>query len=112
MVTAANITGCSDVVGGLLYRFLWFLRAGEFTGSAQEKPSLTVSDVTVDLHSSPSFVSLHLCHSKTKPGRYIDIIVVPRYNFIIVAVYIALFIITKYNLNQVTTGTAILFNSR
>ena len=45
--------------------FFGFLRAGEFTGSAQEKPSLTVNDISVDSHSSPSFVSLHLRHSKT-----------------------------------------------
>ena len=45
--------------------FFGFLRAGEFTGSAQKKPSLTVNDISVDSHSSPSFVSLHLRHSKT-----------------------------------------------
>ena len=45
--------------------FFGFLRAGGFTGSAQEKPSLTVNDISVDSHSLPSFVSLHLCHSKT-----------------------------------------------
>ena len=39
---------------------------------------------------------------------YINIIVVPWYNFIIVAIYIALFIITEYNLNWVTAGTAII----
>ena len=66
MFTAANITGCSDVVGSLLYRFFGFLCGGMFTGSAQEEPSLTASDVSVDSHSSPSFVSLHLHHSKTE----------------------------------------------
>ena len=65
MFTAANITGCSDVVGSLLYRFFGFLCGKMFTGSAQEEPSLTASDVSVDSHSSPSFVSLHLHHSKT-----------------------------------------------
>ena len=45
--------------------FFGFLQAGEFTGSAQDEPSLTVSDVSVDSHSSPSFVSFHLCHSKS-----------------------------------------------
>ena len=65
MFTAANITGCSDVVSSLLYRFFGFLCGGMFTGSAQEEPSLTASDVSVDSHSSPSFVSLHLRHSKT-----------------------------------------------
>ena len=45
--------------------FFGSLQAGEFIGSAQEEPSLTASDITVNLHSSPSFVSLHLCHSKT-----------------------------------------------
>ena len=45
--------------------FFGFLRAGEFTVSAQKKPSLTVNDISVDSHSSPSFVSLHLRHSKT-----------------------------------------------
>ena len=56
------------------------------------------------------FGRMHL--SVLKPGRYIDIIVVLRYNFIIVAVYIALFINTEYSLNRITAGTEVIFNSR
>ena len=52
-------------MGSLLYRFFGFLWGGIFTGSAQEEPSLTAGDVSVDSRSSPSFVSLHLRHSKT-----------------------------------------------
>ena len=52
-----------------------------------------------------------IIHTWRKPGQYIDIIVAPRYNFIIVVVFIALFIITKYSLNQITAGTEVIFNS-
>ena len=66
MVAAADIRGRSDVVLWAACCTGFFGCFGQgFTSSAQDEPSLTASDVSVDLHSSPSFVSLHLCHSNT-----------------------------------------------
>ena len=45
--------------------FFGFLRSGEFTCSTVTEDVLLVSDVSVDSHLRPSFVSLHLRHSKT-----------------------------------------------
>ena len=47
--------------------FFGFLRSGEFTCEAKDYSNsvLSAADVGVDSRSNPSFVAVHLCHSKT-----------------------------------------------
>ena len=66
LVTSPCCPRQCDAVGSLLCRlFLPFSARGSFTCSTVTESVLLVSDVSVDSHSEPSFVSLHLRHSKT-----------------------------------------------
>ena len=58
--------------------FFGFMRAGEFTvksaNDCDPASSLTVQDISVDQHTNPSIVCIHLKQSKTDPFRHgIDI---------------------------------------
>ena len=67
--------------------FFGFLRAGEFTLTAGQdfdpSSALTVQDVSVDYHTNPSMVRLHLKQSKTDPFRHGVDVFLGRTNMVI-----------------------------
>ena len=56
--------------------YFGFMRSGEFTSGPSDPDGLCVSDITIDSHTNPQILTIHLRHSKTDQlgaGQYIHL---------------------------------------